>query len=46
MKVVFLGTNGWYDTPVGNTICILIETGSSIILLDAGSGLYKADRYF
>ncbi len=45
MKVVFLGTNGWYDSSTGNTICILIETESSIIVLDAGSGLYKADRF-
>ena len=45
MKVVFLGTNGWYDSSTGYTICILIETGSSIILLDAGSGLHKADAY-
>ncbi|HWQ27125.1 MAG TPA: ribonuclease Z [Chlorobaculum sp.] len=45
MKVVFLGTNGWYDTPAGNTICILIESETASILLDAGSGLYKADRY-
>jgi ribonuclease BN (tRNA processing enzyme) len=45
MKVVFLGTNGWYDSPSGNTICILIETERSIILLDAGSGLHKADRF-
>jgi ribonuclease BN (tRNA processing enzyme) len=45
MKVVFLGTNGWYDSPTGNTICILIETEHSIILLDAGSGLHKADQF-
>jgi ribonuclease BN (tRNA processing enzyme) len=45
MKVVFLGTNGWYDSPTGNTICILIESEMATILLDAGSGLYKADRY-
>jgi ribonuclease BN (tRNA processing enzyme) len=45
MKVVFLGTNGWYDTPAGNTICILVESETASILLDAGSGLYKADRY-
>ena len=45
MKVVFLGTNGWYDSPAGNTVCILIETERSIILLDAGSGLHKADRF-
>jgi ribonuclease BN (tRNA processing enzyme) len=46
LNVVFLGTNGWHDTPAGNTVCILLETSRSIILLDAGSGLYKADRYF
>jgi ribonuclease Z len=45
MKLVFLGTNGWYDTPQGNTVCVLIETERAIILLDAGSGLHKADRY-
>ncbi|NTW98442.1 MAG: ribonuclease Z [Geobacteraceae bacterium] len=46
MKVVFLGTNGWYDTSTGNTICILIETTDAYILLDAGNGLQHADRFF
>ncbi|NTV66187.1 MAG: ribonuclease Z [Chlorobaculum sp.] len=46
MNIVFLGTNGWYDSPTGNTVCMLIETDSAIIVLDAGSGLYKADPYF
>jgi len=23
MKVVFLDTNGWYDTEIGNTVCKL-----------------------
>lgn len=45
MKIIFLGTNGWYDSPTGNTICILIETSEASILLDAGNGIYKADRY-
>ena len=45
MKITFLGTNGWYDTPTGNTICILVETERYDIILDAGNGLYKADRY-
>ncbi len=45
MKIVFLGTNGWYDSPRGNTVCILIETDEASILLDAGNGLYKADRH-
>ena len=45
MKVVFLGTNGWYDTQTGNTICVLIRTTDYEIILDAGNGLYKLDRY-
>ncbi|MFA4828243.1 MAG: ribonuclease Z [Thermodesulfovibrionales bacterium] len=45
MKITFLGTNGWYDTSTGNTICILVETERYDIILDAGNGLYKADKY-
>lgn len=45
MKITFLGTNGWYDTSTGNTICILLETNKYNIILDAGNGLYKIDRH-
>jgi ribonuclease BN (tRNA processing enzyme) len=46
MKIIFLGTNGWYDTAeTGSTICTLIETKKCYIILDAGNGIYKADRY-
>lgn len=45
MKVVFLGTNGWYDTETGNTVCTLIETKDYFIILDAGNGIYKIDQY-
>ncbi len=45
MKIVFLGTNGWYDTQTGNTICILIRATDYEIILDAGGGLHKLDRY-
>ena len=45
MKIIFLGTNGWYDTATGNTVCTLIETKKEYIILDAGNGLYKIDRY-
>jgi len=45
MQVIFLGTNGWYDSPTGNTICTLINSDKYHIILDAGNGLYKADRY-
>jgi ribonuclease BN (tRNA processing enzyme) len=45
MKVIFLGTNGWYDTETGNTICTLVQTNEYDIIFDAGNGLYKLDRY-
>lgn len=46
MKITFLGTNGWYDTATGNTICTLIETNKYNIVLDAGNGIYKLEQYF
>jgi len=45
IKVIFLGTNGWYDTKTGNTICVLIDAPEAYIVLDAGTGLYKLDQY-
>jgi ribonuclease BN (tRNA processing enzyme) len=45
MQIIFLGTNGWYDSNTGNTVCTLINTEKYHIILDAGNGIYKADRY-
>lgn len=45
MRGIFLGTNGWYSTLLGNTSCILIETSDFYIILDAGDGFYKIDRH-
>jgi ribonuclease BN (tRNA processing enzyme) len=45
VKIIFLGTNGWYDSETGNSICTLIDTQDHYIILDAGNGIYKADRY-
>jgi len=45
MRITFLGTNGWYDTPTGNTVCILLETREYQIIMDAGNGIYKLDQY-
>jgi ribonuclease BN (tRNA processing enzyme) len=45
MDIIFLGTNGWYDTDTRNTICTLINSDKYHIILDAGNGIYKADRY-
>jgi len=44
-EIIFLGTNGWFDSLTGNTICILIKTEEYYIVLDAGNGLHKIDRY-
>ncbi|MBU0634080.1 MAG: MBL fold metallo-hydrolase [Candidatus Omnitrophica bacterium] len=45
MKIIFLGTNGWFDTDTGNTICTLIKTDTCDIVLDAGYGICKLDKY-
>jgi len=45
MKVIFLGTNGWYDTKTGNTICTLIDSQEGYVILDAGDGICKAKKY-
>jgi ribonuclease BN (tRNA processing enzyme) len=44
MKIIFLGTNGWYDTQTGNTLSILVTTQDANIVLDAGNGFTKLDR--
>jgi ribonuclease BN (tRNA processing enzyme) len=45
MQVTFLGTNGWFDTPTGNTVSVLVQTSEYDIIFDAGNGIAKADRY-
>ena len=45
MKILFLGTNGWYSSPTGDTPCILIDAEGQYIILDAGNGIYKLDGY-
>ena len=45
MKVTFLGTNGWFDTPAGNTVSVLVRSEEYDILFDAGNGIAKTDRY-
>jgi len=44
MEITFLGTNGWYSKN-SNTICTLIESNSYYIILDAGDGLSKLDKF-
>ena len=45
MKIVFLGTNGWYNTETGNTPCVIVDTDKYYLVFDAGDGLYKLDKY-
>lgn len=45
MKIIFLGTNGWYSSPTGDTPCILIDAKDHYLVLDAGNGIYKLDRF-
>ncbi len=45
MRILFLGTNGWYATDTGNTTSTLIITENYYIVLDAGDGIYKIDQY-
>jgi ribonuclease BN (tRNA processing enzyme) len=45
MRIFFLGTNGWYSTDTGNTVCTLIETKKHYIILDAGDAFHKLDKY-
>lgn len=45
MKIVFLGTNGWYNTDTGNTVCVLVETNKYHIIFDVGDGFHKIDKF-
>ncbi len=45
MRIIFLGTNGWFETATGNTLCVLIKTSQCDIVLDAGSGFFRLDKY-
>lgn len=45
MDAVFLGTNGWYDSNTGNTVCILIKARDCYIIFDAGNGVCRIDDY-
>lgn len=44
-KIIFLGTNGWYDSNTGNTTSILIDHDDYSIILDAGNGISKLKKY-
>jgi len=45
VKIVFLGTNGWYSTQTGSTSCVLVDSESHCVVFDAGDGIYKLGDY-
>ena len=46
-KIIFLGTNGWFDDSVtGHTLSILIQCKDYDIILDAGSGFTQINKYY
>jgi len=45
VKIYFLGTNGWYSSPTGDTPCILIDSKDHYVVFDAGNAIYKIDKY-
>lgn len=46
ITVHFLGTNGWYSSKTGNTLCILMDHPDHLIILDAGDGFSKIADLF
>ena len=42
MIITMLGTNGWFDSETGQTMCTLIRTRDYSIILDAGYGIRRA----
>ncbi len=45
MKVVFLGTNGWFDSPTGSTPSVLVDTGNEYLVFDAGYGFARLNEW-
>ena len=44
MIITTLGTNGWFDTETGQTMCTLIRTPEYSVILDAGYGIRRANQ--
>jgi ribonuclease BN (tRNA processing enzyme) len=41
MDVFFLGTNGWFASRTGNTVCTAIKMQDRLVVLDSGDGFSK-----
>ncbi len=44
-RVHLLGTNGWYDSATGATLCVAVEGPGWGVLLDAGTGLTRLTEH-
>lgn len=44
MQIHFLGTNGWFNTPLAETVCVAIDSADAYVVFDAGQGLRKLNR--
>ncbi|WP_054856906.1 MBL fold metallo-hydrolase [Vulcanisaeta sp. JCM 16159] len=44
MRVIPLGIGGWVSNPLLGNVSLMVETGKSRILIDAGEGTYRALR--
>jgi len=45
MKINVLGTNGWYADEESDTVCLVIGGEKEYVVLDAGGGFSKLDKY-
>lgn len=45
MMLLFLGTNGWFSTSLGNTAGVMIKDGNRYLFLDVGDGLWKSRNF-
>ncbi|MCG8431953.1 MAG: ribonuclease Z [Candidatus Omnitrophica bacterium] len=45
MRLVFLGTNGWFNTETARTVSTLLETEDAYVVFDAGDGITGVDRF-
>ncbi len=45
MRITFLGTNGWFASKTGNTVCTLLELAECNVVLDAGDGISKLGQF-
>lgn len=45
MRLIPLGTSGWIPTDYRSTSAFLIEVKNNLIIIDAGTGLYKLHKY-